>query len=134
MDTILDYMNAFLGAFFLLISTVTIAEIRRSKKRIVFICVFVIVLLIIGIVKIGKDNEKDARLKQSSEKIDTLDKKVTDLLNYQRSDSLRDATFQQSLRKEYYIGRDSTSNKPYIVNKKYENTVNNHGTVNIDQR
>jgi hypothetical protein len=123
-DQILDYMNAFLGAFFILIGAVAIPEIRRSKKYVIICAVLILFMIILGVDKINRDKADKTSFVS---KIDTISKKLTSIQVSKTNDSLqrlkeigKNEEFQKRLFKEFKITRDS-QNRPVEINTTIRN-------------
>jgi hypothetical protein len=108
-DTTKDYVNSFIGAFFLFISIFLIPEIRQNKKYWIPILILTLFLVLLGIDKTNRDNAKE---KEGSLKISSLASSYNKLAESYRNDTLRYASFLDSLKIKYGIIRNPISNTP----------------------
>jgi hypothetical protein len=125
-DTTKDYMNAFLGAFALLLSLVFIPEIKKKGKYVMAIIVLIGVLVLLGFDKIGRDNNKDAL----NEK-----RRADDSVRFQKVSSdlhtltTRFSDFKIKLDTVFHI-KDSANTPIHITTNNTH--INKAGVVNIN--
>lgn len=132
-DTISDYMNSFIGAFFLFIGIILIPEIRKRKKYWIPIVVLIIILLGLGIDKINRDKRRDKLFRTEREndakKIDSLLNDIKTMADNRKKDSTANAEFKASLETKFNIIQDSKTGEP--VPKTFNTHIDKAGTVNI---
>ena len=131
-DVSKDYLNALLGAAFLLTSIILIPEVRKKRKYIVFVIFGIVVLTILGIDKINRDRRKDIanekKAKDDLARINSLDSSLREINISYKSDTSRFSDFKKNLESDFHI-RDS-ANKPVPV-QIYNTQINKAENVKI---
>lgn len=108
-----DIIISFIGSFILLISIITIPEIRSKKKYWITATALIIALAWFGYDKINRDAKKSKEYLISdtlkTKKIDSLVKKVSSLNDTISFNHINDMKFQKRLDSMFHIIRDSTN-------------------------
>jgi hypothetical protein len=136
-DLIKDSIIWIIGIIIAVWEIIQQAKKRKSKLPIVLWSIVIIVLGILGLDQIRRNNrDKEDLTKQLndlSDRFDTLQKeKTSDSLASLRkviNDSIRDAEFEKKLFDEFKITRDSISNKPQATT--YNTKINTAESVHI---
>src|ERR1700688_1565425 len=105
-DMIKDYAAALLGAIFLLISIITIPEIRRSRKYVILIMVGIIILGWLGIDKIIRDDKNNSKNEKrrfdDSATISNINLDIRDIKNSYKNDTSRFGDFKRKLETDFH--------------------------------
>jgi len=119
-DTIVDYLNSFLGIGLLILPILLMPEIRKSKKYIIFVVIASILLFWVGCEKTKRDNKKEAKHEQQrTEDSANLNSIST---NY-KNDTTRFNDFKKKLENDFHI-KDS-ANAPIQIHN-YKPIINTH--------
>jgi hypothetical protein len=127
--TFLDYMNSFIGAFFIVIGIIFIPEIKKSPIRITIAIILAAILVLIGWDKVNRDNKKDEKIERLNANWEGAKNQVAhlDSLNIQLTKKVDSSNaFMKDLKESFHIVKDE-NNKPV----KYETNINNARDVYI---
>jgi hypothetical protein len=126
-DTIEDHIIWIIGVFFA--SWQLVEEARkgkRSKVKIGFLFIGIFALCYLGMRQINRNKAAQAA---SDAKINSLSNQISDIQKARKVDSISDNEFQNSLKEEFKITRDSISNKP--VQATYNTQIDEANEVQI---
>lgn len=124
-----DYMNSFIGAIILLVSVITIPEIRRKTKYVITFIVLIIGMVILGFRKINRDGLASEKMGKAIERIDKDSSTINSMKNSINNIDSTQKVFLEGL-EQMGVKKDAL-NHPYIFNKKeFINNIGKVGTLN----
>jgi hypothetical protein len=136
LSTFKDYMNSFIGIFFLVLPIYW--EIKKKGKNyirnVIILSILCVILFFLGLDKIHRDKaEKDKNdLRESSDsttisqmgyKISHVDSSMNNLLSQYKKDTASFSEFVRNLQKVGYT-RNPETNQPTIYNTKIDRAEN----------
>lgn len=124
-ESFLNYTSAFLGVAILLVTTIAIPEVRKTKLRFILSIGSILILTVIGFSKIHSDQIKDEanekRRKVDSATIQQTHVAIGELTKSYKNDSSNYSEYKKALETKFHI-KDS-ANIPVQV-RNYKPTFN----------